>query len=201
MKKMKRIIALGIFLFSLVFINCVKEQYKKELHETEIDEATEIPRLAFKLLIDSTLDPCPICVKKLEAEAFSILNRKYRIGRTIKGDELCRFTRIKECGPNEFVLSTYMKREPYFSAKDKSERQFPLLVFRFYTKSNRLVGISGDAFTEGKYSRIINSSPHGSLLKGEIEIIRYQYGDGPTYNYFPKKNQLLVHCRILVLEK
>ncbi len=191
---MKKIIIL--FLITSIFSTCGKEFFKTD---TETDEATEIPRLAFKMLIDSELDSCPMCAKKTQTEALSILNRKYKVGRTLRGTELCGFNRIKECGPNEFVLSCYNKRELYVSPRDKIRRYFPMLIFRFHTENKNLKGIAKDDFTDERFSRLIKGNKRGAVFNGEIQIIGYQYGDGPAYNYFSKKNQIQVHCRILNL--
>ena len=193
---MRKIILL-LILSTAVLSLCGNEQYKTE---SALGRAFEIPRLAFKLIADSTIDPCPICVKKTQKQAFSRLNRKFIPGEIIIGNELCGFMRTEECGPNEFVLSCYKKRETYISQKDKPAIQFPLLIFRFHSKTKYLIGISRNDFTMDKYASLIKNSSFGSLLKGKIQIINYKFGDGISYNYFRKKNQVQVQCKILELK-
>ena len=192
-----------IFLTLLLFIYLAGCPQRKNISKSDLankEDSFEIPRMAFKLLIDSTIDPCPICAKKVKDKAFSILNRYFKPGTLIKGNKICSFIRTNECDPNEFVLSCYKTRETYIHPKDKREKYFPLLVFKFHTVKNHLIGISKDKFTDKELARKINKSKLGSLFKGEIEIIKFSYGDGLSFNYFKKKNRVQVHCKILSLE-
>lgn len=173
--------------------NLVKDGFKE-------NQSIQVPKLALKLLVDSSVDPCPICAEKLKKQAFSILTNEFQINRKFVGNGTNKFVRTDECGLNEFVLTSYKKREIYKPENAESEMLFPLLVFKFYTDDINLIGIHRKNYTQKKFSMLMNEASKGTNFHGEIEIIEYKYGDGPTYNYFKKKNQVQVHCRILKLE-
>jgi hypothetical protein len=76
-----------------------------------------------------------------------------------------------------------------------------LLTFRFHTPEQYLVGIAEKDFTPTVLGDQYHSWPPGTIFDGKLELVRYEYGDGPTYNYYPKRNHLEVHCRLLDLKK
>lgn len=185
------------FIFILVFIliECGEVQVIKK-----DSNLIEVPRMAFKLIVESEVDPCSICARKKMDEAVSMLVRKYEVGKIIKIDKSCGFTRAAECGKNEFVLSCYKQREPYVVPGDGSEKLFPLLVFRFHTPKEHLVGIAESDYTPENYSDTINSMDLNSTSYSDIEIIYFKYGDGPSFNYYKEKNQVVVNCKVILFK-
>ena len=198
---MKKGTILFILLIILSFNPKCSENQNLIKNKNQENKAIEIPKLAFKLLADSSVDPCSICAKKLIKQAFAILNRKFSANRKIIGNSSYYFVKTDECGPNEFILSSYKSREPYKPKEAESELLFPMLVFRFHTDKINLIGIQKENFTQSKYSMLMNKKSSSAEFQGEIKIIEYQYGDGPTYNYYKKKNQVQIHCKVLKLEK
>jgi len=187
-----------IFIFSLLLLAlfaCGEVQ-----HKSEDNNSIEIPKIAFRLIVESTVDPCSICARKKMDEAVSILVRKYDVDKKIKSNESCGFTRAAECGKNEFVLSCYKQREPYFVPGDGSEKLLPLLVFRFHTLKEHLVGIAESDYTPENFSDTINTKNLNLTFYGDIEIINFKYGDGPSFNYYKEKNQVVVNCKVILLK-
>ena len=162
--------------------------------------ALEIPGDAFELLMESAEDPCSLCSAKLKRKAFAILERKFYPGKEIVGDKKCCFVRTSECGKNEFVLSCYEKRES-FENEEKEQRHYPRLTFIFHTKAYHYVGISEDDFSDDYFSKVYYNNSSHVRYEGRIKIITYKYGDKQTFNYYLKKNQIQIHCKVLELKK
>jgi hypothetical protein len=158
---------------------------------------------ALQSLTESSKDPCPICARQTKSKAFEIINTELRAQRVFSSGDLCRFIRTTEFSVNELSLTCYppfsgLKKEP---TQDQGTVEFPLLTFRFHTPEQYLIGIAKKDFTRTVLGDQYHSWPPGTIFDGKLELVRYEYGDGPTYNYYPKRNHLEVHCRLLDLKK
>ena len=98
------------------------------------------------------------------------------------------------------VMSCYKTRELYRITGENGEEMFPLLTFRFHTKDEHLVGILEEDFTDNKFVQKYRKRTEGRQFNGKIVIIKYQYGDGPAFNYYQALNRVQVHCKILNLD-
>jgi hypothetical protein len=153
--------------------------------------STNLPEEAFSLLVEAAAQDCILCAKQMQQEAFHILTDRFKPGDIIKSNHFCLFVRTSQCGPNELMLTCYPAAERGGN---------PLLSFRFHTAENKLVGIAEKDFTEKRFAEIYQPALVGALFTGELEVVPYRYGDGPTYNYHAKENVLQVHCKIRLLK-
>lgn len=164
------------------------------------DGSFKVPIPAFKILIDSENDECATCRKELRAEAVSMLNSEFTPGRVISGKRGCRFIKTDLCSGNEFILSCYTNKEKYEAEGKNKITELPMLIFRYHTEEDHLVGIYKNDFTARKIAGRINNIRNGKEFSGRIRIIFYEYGDGNTFNYFGKRNAVLVHCSVETLD-
>ena len=189
-------VALCVFLYSTIAAS-------GEAKAVELERSINVLSRALQLLTASSKDPCHICAKQTKKKAFEIINTELRAKRVFSSGDLCRFIRTNEFSVNELSLTCY----PPFSGRDKELTQdqgtveFPLLTFRFHTPEQYLVGIAEKDLTLTVLGDQYHSWPPGTIFDGKLELVEYEYGDGPTYNYYPKRNHLEVHCRLLDLKK
>lgn len=147
---------------------------------------------ALVLLNESSKETCAICAEQEKRKGFGLLDEALPPGAIIAGDQRCVFTRTSEQSPNEMLLSCD-------SLPDKGVR--PPVILQFHTDAQRLIGVSKDDYTDENTAEEFNSAPPGSRFRGAVVLIDYPYGDGPTYNYYVKTNQLHIHCRIQSLHR
>ena len=158
---------------------------------------------ALQSLTQSTKDPCAICARQTRKKAFEVINSELRAKRVFSSGDLCRFIRTTEYSVNELSLTCY----PPFFGRDKEPTpdqgtvELPSLTFRFHTPEQYLIGIAEKDLTLTVLGDHYHSWPQGTIFDGKLELVRYEYGDGPTYNYYPKRDHLEVHCRLLELNK
>ena len=189
-------VAVCVFLYSAIAAS-------GEAKDVELERTINVLSGALQALTESSKDPCPICAEQTKKKAFEVINTELREKRVFSSGDLCRFIRTTEFRVNELSLTCY----PPFSGRDKEPTpdqgtvEFPLLTFRFHTPEQYLVGIAEKDFTLTVLGDQYHSWPPGTIFDGKLELVRYEYGDGPTYNYYPKRNHLEVHCRLLDLKK
>lgn len=147
---------------------------------------------ALLLLNESSLETCSICAEQKKRKAFGLLDEALPPGAIIAGDQRCVFTRAAGPGRNEILLAC--------DARPDQGPRTPVIL-RFHTPAQHLIGVSKEDYTEEKTAAEFNSAPPGSRFKGSVVLIDYPYGDGPTYNYHVKTNQLHIHCRIQSLQR
>lgn len=156
----------------------------------------EPPLVPLRLLAGSLIEGCSICAESDTKKAFSMLGREYPPAAVFSSGPECAFIKTAECGKGEFVLSCYSAREPYEGPGGKKSA-FPLLVFRFHTESDHLVGVAPGDFTAPDIASKIGAVRPGGSFDASIGVVAYRYGDGTTFNYSPKENRLTVHCRVI----
>lgn len=160
--------------------------------------ALSLPDDALKLLAEAQTEPCSICARQKVEKAFTLMNESLMPGHEITGDNDCLFKKTGNGNENELVLSCYPVEALKKSVKDSGA--LPQIVFRFYSTQNHLVGISEANYTKTPVTALFRKSPAGTAFSGQVRLILYKYGDGPTFNYFQHTNKLLIHCEILHLE-
>jgi hypothetical protein len=158
------------------------------------EPAASIGRLdpALLLLNESSLETCSICAEQKKRKAFGLLDEALPPGTIIAGGQQCVFTRAPGPGRNEILLACEARPDP--------GPRTPVIL-RFHTPAQRLIGVSKEDYTDEKTAAEFNSAPPGSRFSGSVVLIDYPYGDGPTYNYHVKTNQLHIHCRIQSLQR
>jgi hypothetical protein len=152
---------------------------------------------AFHLLAESSVDACAICSKETRGKAFQMLNRELWPGRILKTSPDCLLMRSSS-DENELAPVCYAAGAPV-KTKD-GEGQLPLMAFRFHTSGKHLVGVAEKDFTSEQVAAACRSAPSGTLFSGVLEIVEYKYGDGPTYDYYLRSNELQVHCKLVDLK-
>jgi hypothetical protein len=156
-----------------------------------------IPREASRMIAESNIEKCSICRNKLRKDAFSAINPVLSPGSLIKTGDSYTFVKNDNCGADEFMLTCATDRE---MIKDKDGKEIglsPIAVFRFHSEKNRMIGISKEEYSGKKDRGVFHSIKKNSEFHGEIVIIKYAYGDGPSYNFNARENKIIVHCRII----
>lgn len=143
----------------------------------------ELPTHALSLLAKSRTDSCSICADKLRKDAFEELAQVYRPGVILASAREGDLLRVAGEEP-ALVLAAQQNGEPK-------------LTFRFHTVSNHLVGIAETDFTDEVVARQFQSIPEGTRLRGRIEIVAYEYGDGATFLYSTTGNHIEIQCKLL----
>ncbi len=166
--------------------------------EKKAQSCVEVPYLSLKLLAESTIDPCSICAKKLKRQAFSIIDEEFKPGRMLLLGDDCAMVKTETCNENEFTISSYSNNE-YVTDVRGDKHPFPLLLFRFHTKSNHLVGISSANYTEKSLVESFRKMKTGERVRGKVLTVKYEYGDGAAANYFDERNALVIHVQIVEL--
>lgn len=189
-----------ILLVSILSVSCAQSQ-KTDIPVISEKKEVEVPEMALKLIVDSIVDTCSTCQNKYRRQAINILNREFMPSRIISSIYACPFTRIKECGSYEFLLSCYKERKSYTPPGETAAKLFPLIIFKIHTIKDHMIGISKTDYTDEKNAYILKSITPGSVFGARIEILNFPYGDGPAFNIIEEKNQVVVHCKILDMLK
>lgn len=155
--------------------------------------AFEFPQDVFRLLAETTVEPCSICVRQKLDRAFKILDAAFAPGKVMEFGSDCRLVKTggglkPACYPTETSMKSLKEGEIP-----------PQVVFEFYTDEKQLVGITANDLTDGKIAGQYRKAEIGSAFVGRIKLVPYKYGDGPAYNYFPGTNRLVFHCQVLDL--
>jgi hypothetical protein len=143
----------------------------------------ELPTHALSLLTQSRTDSCSICAEKLRRDAFEELSQAYRPGLILASAREGDLLRV---AGEEFELMLV--------AQQADE---PKLTFRLHTSSNHLVGIAATDFTDEVIARRLLSFPESTRLRGRIEVVAYEYGDGATFLYSSTGDFLQIQCKLL----
>jgi len=159
--------------------------------------ALDLPGDALRMIAETTTDPCPICVQRKLEEAFAVLAARLQPGFVLETDSACR---LMKTGPeDDFRLSLTCHPSAGLVQALAEGQKPPDVTFVFYTSEKHLVGISEGDHTEGRIMDVFRGSPPGTVFEGQLRLISYRYGDGPSFNYLPTSNGLLIHCTILRL--
>lgn len=160
----------------------------------------QMPKIALKLFGDSLMEGCKICVKDLRKKASKILNEEFPAGKVVTGDENSKFIKLKTVEENTFGLDCCKDREFYKEDESGEKVYFPSVVFKFHTKKIHLAGVKEADYTDNTIESKFLKLQGGSRFRAKIVLIKYEYGDGDTYNYFEKDNILQFHCKILEIK-
>lgn len=156
----------------------------------------DIPLAAMRLIAESLLDTCPVCAEQNRKKAYTMLEKDYVQGMELFPPPDCAFIKTKDCGPTEFVPACYASRMPYDGPGGKKSA-LPLLVFRFHTGGEHLVGIDARDFTTEAMASVFNRIRQDTPFDASIKVVAYRYGDGAAFNYSQSENRLTVHCRVI----
>ncbi|MFN0149217.1 MAG: hypothetical protein ACKVU1_00730 [bacterium] len=149
------------------------------------DARDEILTDAFDLLAKSMIDSCSACAREFRRHAFERLEERFPPGLVVRSDSTSRFLRADEA-QNELRLTSPPEGAPRLS-------------FRFHTAADRLVGIADSDMTDEGLADWCRSTPAGTAFGGELEIIPFAYGDGPTFLYHASSNTIELQCRVLAV--
>ncbi|MBI9075539.1 MAG: hypothetical protein JEZ02_09030 [Desulfatibacillum sp.] len=141
---------------------------------------------AMDLLAEARVERCRICVEKLRAKAFKMLDYVYYPGLEIASTESCVFEKSEL--ENQLVLNC--------NGETPSNPDYPRVTFLFHTRETHLVGIDPQDYTSDGMAETIRNAPEGARFAGRILIVAYLYGDGDGFNLYPSSNHLQVHCKI-----
>lgn len=154
-----------------------------------------IPIPALRLLAQSTTDPCTICRQKLQKQAFTLLSKEIYPGKKITFENTCLLVKTKNCTANEFEAADGSA----FSADNKDA--MPLVVYKFYTQQHNIVGISPEDYTDDSVETLYNSLGRDARAEAELIVIPYKYSDNPAAIFIPKRNTLVIHCKIVRIQQ
>ncbi len=149
-----------------------------------VDSTAGFPQESLELLNESTGDSCSICAEKKRKEAFVGLTQAYAPGTILKSTALRHFAPLAG-GEQELTLTDY-------------DRTAPALTFRYHDEKNHLVGIAENDFTDSTLAARIGAMTPGLEFDGAIQIVAFEYGDGPSFLYSRATNHLEVQCRVLL---
>ncbi len=147
------------------------------------DRADGLPAEAFELLTKSMDDSCSACARDFRRQAFQLLEERFPPGVILRSDSLCQFTRAPG-SEDALVLASQLRADPK-------------LTFRFHTAANHLVGIAESDMTDESVAARCRAAIDGAALRGALEIVVFEYGDGPTFLYHASNNSVEVQCQIL----
>ena len=142
-----------------------------------------IPYDAFDLLGQSLSDSCSICAERHRKEAFELLSEAYRPGTVLRSGSNRRFTRVDDT--SQMLALTDFGRDT------------PLLALRFHTQDDHLVGIAEADFTDPANAAKIAELAAGLPFDGAVQVVAWEYGDGPSYVFSRSSRVLEVQCKVL----
>jgi hypothetical protein len=160
--------------------------------------AMDLPYDALKLMAAAAADPCSLCAQQELKKALALLNERCPAGFVMSTDAGCRMVKGGEHGSPELSLTCYPAAGEMESLGEG--QSLPRIVFTFYTPQDRLVGIARKDYTDAAAAELYRAATPGAVFDVRLRLIPYRYGDGSTYNYFPKTHTLRFHCAILEMK-
>ena len=156
----------------------------------------ELPVAAMNMLAEAKSETCVICQEKLRKKAFVILEKELQPGKTLTfSNSNCL---VLKQGYASHLLKIQQIRSGSSDNEDIENR--PEVTFRFHTEPNHCTGISRNDYTGGAVVEKLKRMRPGVSLHGTVRLIEFKYGDGTCFNFFPKRNEIIIHCRILSLD-
>ncbi|MEZ4647902.1 MAG: hypothetical protein R3E97_03800 [Candidatus Eisenbacteria bacterium] len=139
-------------------------------------------------LAKSRRDSCAVCAERNRDDAFERLNLALLPGTRYSAEGTMRETMrlTKGAAPYELEAASYSPEPIGF-------------VFRFHTSSEHLVGVSPNDWTTDAIAETWSAAAVGTEFEGELELVEYAYGDGPTYLYSPSEGRVELQSRVLTL--
>ncbi len=159
--------------------------------------ATPLEKALHKLG-ESLVESCPICVQQLRKEAYALLNSEFPTGKTISSDVI-GFIAYSEQTQSIIIAGTDVRKKGRSDAGIAYE--LPLVVFRYHTAANHMAGIAPADYTDATFAAQLASFDNNRTFSGIIHIIPFRYGEGNSFTYSPKENLVLVHCKVVRIEK
>jgi len=145
----------------------------------------DLPAEAFATLARSLSDSCAICAERHRKAAFEELALVLRPGVRVRSSYPAALTR---------------------GAGETQELELPVaagglrVTFRFHTADDHLVGIAEEDLTGAALAARWRGMPEEAKLAGTIEVIPFDYGDGPAFLFLPASGHLQIQCKVLEVE-
>jgi len=150
-----------------------------------------LPETALRLIAGSIVDSCSICARQSRENAFQLLDQEFPVGGVFATTDSCFLVRSSAAEENELVLT----------CRSAGKESLPLLIFRFHTPANHLVGISPEDFTLDGPVREYSAAGPEMALRGTLKIVAFRYGDRPSFIYSTNRGVLQVQCQLLALRR
>jgi len=149
------------------------------------------PEPALRLIAESIGDSCSICARQSREKAFQLLDQEFPVGGVFATTDSCFLMRSPAAEENELVLT----------CRSAGKESLPLLIFRFHTPANHLVGISPEDFTLDEPVAEYSEAAPEMALRGTLRIVAFRYGDRPSFSYSANRGVIQVQCRLLTLRR
>ncbi len=161
------------------------------------NDTFEYPLRPARMLADSFAEPCGMCVQAARKKAFRLLETGFPPGRILRASQSGLFMKAPG-GSNLFFAGGGQKRTLHLSLKEEGGKDIylPLVLFRFHTSKNHLVGVSRADYSDIAIEKKFKGLPPGTEFTGSLRIIEFKSGDGATFTFSPVENALYIHCKI-----
>ena len=159
-------------------------QTAQTTQEMSLDSTRPLLVEAMEYLAKSRRDSCAICAERNRDDAFERLTVALVPGTRYSTTPSAPLTKGDE--PNELGSSSLSTDSIGFH-------------FRFHTSTDHLVGVSAENWTPDSIAMAWSTAEPRTEFEGELELVGYPYGDGPTYLYSPSEGRVQVQCRLVSL--
>lgn len=166
---------------------------------TYSEDCNGIPPAALRLLAESTIDPCSICQKKLQRQAYAIVARELFPGKKLTFASTCPLAKTNDCQDNELIMQNSGYPEKVV-IKGK-EAEMPEVFYKFFSQDMHIAGITPDDYTSNSIQTMYKTLKINSPVEAQLEIISYNYSDCPSALYLHDRNALIIFCKILSMKQ
>jgi hypothetical protein len=153
------------------------------------------PMLPARLLADSLAETCAVCVRDLRERAYRLLEKEFVPGTVVRASTARPFVKMPG-GAGRFTMDGFHERVPYRKDGKGADISLPLVLFRFHTAPDHLVGVAVKDYTPAGTAELFRKVARDGRFTGAATILRFSYGDGPSFSYSPSENIIFVHCRL-----
>ncbi|MGQ9843275.1 MAG: hypothetical protein ACUVRK_06880 [Spirochaetota bacterium] len=161
-------------------------------------ECISIPFVPLRMLAESSIDPCPICQKKLQKQALSQIAKDIFPYRKLNFTASCNLIKTEKTNNNELLLAPNYDTNVVING---IATNLPSIIFRFYTHKQHIIGIDEKDFTSEEivhiYSNLLDNKP----VRAEVIAIPFKYSDFPSIMYISERNALIINCKITSLQQ
>lgn len=151
--------------------------------EPLVVQARDFPEEITGLLTAAEADSCGVCIREKRAEAFTIARAWFAPGNRVSADGT----------PGWRVLSAADQELTFAAADDDA----PRLTFRFHTAEEHLVGVDEGDFTDAGLAAAVLARPPGERGHDLLEVVAFDYGEGPGFRFDAARNRIQVQVRVL----
>ncbi len=187
---MKKWMAFIIFVLLLILLSVTG---------TYSEDCNSISPAALRLLAESTIDPCSICQKKLQKQAYAIVSRELIPGKKLTFTNTCPLAKTNDCQDNELIIKN--NEYPKKIIINGTEAAMPKVLYKFFSQDKHIVGIAPDDYTSNSIQNMYQTLKMDSPVEARLEIISYHYSDCPSALYLHDRNALIIFCKILSMKQ